>query len=130
MELIDLSFDKGNGAIFKIEFEGELVRCFVSQDNDYLNDIYQKTLREPKWNRSIQKNFIELFEGQKEIIAIAARNSVAENGVSDDVWGNLIESSYMFKVDSQHNKALKKTDKKMQALFAALIILACYFLAA
>jgi hypothetical protein len=71
MELIDLYFDKGNGAIFKVQFEEELVKCFVSQDNAYLSEKHKNSLREPKWDRSIQKSFPDIFNEHSKVISLA-----------------------------------------------------------
>lgn len=108
IKLIDLHFDKGNGAIFKVKIEGELVNCFVEQNNKFLSEKYKSTLREPKWNRSIQRSFPEVFEEYKSIILLAAELEITKNGVSNDVWGNLIDSKFMYKAESQHNKNLKR----------------------
>lgn len=44
MELINLHFDKGNGAIFNVLFESNLVTCIVEQSNSFLSEKYKNSL--------------------------------------------------------------------------------------
>lgn len=39
----------------------------------------------------------------------ASHLSIAENGISNDVWGSVIGSSYMYKAESQLNNSTSKT---------------------
>lgn len=88
MSLGDLYFDKGNGATFGIEYEGRIVRCFVSQSNKFLA------------RKSGGQNFASTFERYSRIIAEAALSNIQRNGVSPDVWGNLISDTDMEIVQS------------------------------
>lgn len=75
--LINLYFDKGNGALFSVSYQGQLVKCWLSQDNEFLAKKV-----------SPDQSFPEIFERYASLIAEAATLSIATNGVSSDVWGN------------------------------------------
>ena len=77
--LINLHFDKGNGALFSISHQGQLVQCWLSQANEFLAK-----------KASPGQNFPEIFERYSSLIAEAASLNVATNGISSDVWGNEI----------------------------------------
>jgi hypothetical protein len=79
MELIDLYFDKGNGASFKVQFQGRLVLCFVSQDNSFLSD---KTGR--------GQSFPDVFNRYSKLVAEAAALSISRNGLASDPRGHLV----------------------------------------
>ena len=78
-ELIDLHFDKGNGAIFSVCFDGKAVRCFVSQANAFLDK-----------KASASQSFDAVFERYAKLIAEAAKLNISKHGVSSEPWGNLI----------------------------------------
>jgi hypothetical protein len=78
--LIDLHFDKGNGALFSIGHQGQLVKCFLSQGNEFL----------AKKASLVGQNFPQIFERYASLIAEAASLSIATHGISGDVWGNEI----------------------------------------
>lgn len=77
--LVNLHFDKGNVALFSVNHQGQLVKCWLSQDNDF-------------WAKKASpgQNFPEIFERYASLIAEAASLSVAMYGISADVWGNEI----------------------------------------
>jgi len=74
-----LYFDKGNGAIFQIVFEGKEVDCFLEQSNSFLG---KKT--------SPGQNFCDVAERYESLIMEAAELNVRENGINPNVWGNVI----------------------------------------
>lgn len=78
-QLIDLYFDKGNGALFQVDYDGTLVRCFISQSNEFLAK---------KAGRGI--SFVDVFERYIRLIHDAALINIRTHGVSNDTWGNLI----------------------------------------
>lgn len=78
-ELIGLHFDKGNGAIFAIEYQGQMVNCWLSQANEFLSK-----------KASPRQNFCDIFNRYEGLIAEAAVINIENNGVSTDIWGNEI----------------------------------------
>ena len=77
--LIDLYFDKGNGAVFSVEHQGQRVRCFVQLDNAFLAR-----------KASPGESFPSIFKRYAAVIAHAAAANIARSGVSTEPWGNLI----------------------------------------
>lgn len=77
--LINPHFDKGNGALFSVSHQGQLVKCWLSQGNEFLAK-----------KASPGQNFPEIFERYASLIAEAASISIATHGISSDVWGNEI----------------------------------------
>lgn len=81
-ELIDLHFDKGNGALFQVDYDGVLVNCFMSQSNEFLA---KKT--------GTGNSFVDVFERHIALIKDAALINIRTHGVRNDVWGNLITTN-------------------------------------
>lgn len=79
MELIDLYFDKGNGASFKVQFQGKLALCFVSQDNSFLSG-----------KAGQGQSFPDVFSRYSKLISRAAALSIARNGSATDPRGYLV----------------------------------------
>lgn len=80
--LLDVHFDKGNGALFSVVHNGHHVRCFVAQDNSFLTH-----------KLSPGQTFPSIFERYAKLIAAAAVSNIERQGVSQDPWGNVITSS-------------------------------------
>jgi len=78
-ELVNLHFDRGNGATFEVEHNGKRVRCFVRQDNAFLSK-----------KASPGQDFPVVFERYSRLIAQAAHSSIMNKGISSDPWGNLV----------------------------------------
>jgi hypothetical protein len=78
-DMLNLYFDKGNGALFEVEHQGIRVRCFVSQDNAFL-------LKKANSGQV----FPQIFERYERLIAEAAKLNVLREGVSGEPWGNFI----------------------------------------
>jgi hypothetical protein len=78
-KLIGLHFDKGNGAIFSIEYHGQVVNCWLSQANEFLSK-----------KASPRQNFCDISNRYENLIADAAVINIENNGVSTDIWGNEI----------------------------------------
>ena len=93
--LIDLHFDKGNGALFQIEHRGRLVSCFVDQNNQFLAS-----------KASGGQSFPHVFERYQALIFKAAKLSVEEHGISNDSWGNLITEIDLKKAEGAHHAAI------------------------
>jgi hypothetical protein len=84
MDIIDLHFDKGNGASFKISLDGNLVRCFVRQDNSFLSG-----------KASPGQSFPAIFGRYARLISDAATICVARLGVVTESWGNVVTAQDM-----------------------------------
>ena len=78
-EILDLNFDKGNGAFFEVALHGRRIRCFVSQENAFLAK-----------KASPGHTFPEVFERYKQLIGEAAELSILRNDISSGPWGKLI----------------------------------------
>ena len=78
--LIDLRFDKGNGALFEVESNGQRVPFFLPQDGTFL-------LR----NAGSARTFPDLVERYEQLVEGAALANIARIGVNSSSWGNCIE---------------------------------------
>ena len=99
--LLNLHFDKGNGAVFEVEHQGAAVACFLSQDNVYLAH-----------KASPGQSFPDIVERYSVLIGKAAAINVARMGISQDPWGNLVteqdlEAAQASMVGTQSNNSFK-----------------------
>jgi hypothetical protein len=75
----DLYFDKGNGAIFFVSYDGRRVRCYVEQGNAFLA------------KKAVDGfSFPDVVRRYERLIHAAAVAAIMRNGVSADAWGNLV----------------------------------------
>lgn len=77
--LLNLHFDKGNGATFQVEHQGELVACFISQGNAFLSH-----------KASPGQPFPVVVERYAKLIGVAATVGIDRTGISSDPWGHLV----------------------------------------
>jgi hypothetical protein len=89
-KLQDLHFDKGNGALFKVEYEGQMVKCFVTQDNEFLTR-----------KASPGQIFPNIFNRYVSAIYKAAIQNIKTKGIDSNPWGNHITAQDIERVQSQ-----------------------------
>ena len=77
--LLNLRFDKGNGALFQIEYQGVPVSCFLSRDNFYFAH-----------KAGPGQSFPDVVARYSHLISKAAALNVARLGIRQDPWGNLV----------------------------------------
>ena len=77
--LLGLHFDKGNGAVFSIQHQGQIINFWLSQNNGFL-----------ALKASPGQDFCSTVERYTTLIAEAALINIASKGVSQDIWGNEI----------------------------------------
>ena len=94
--LLGLHFDKGNGALFSVEYLGQEVKCFLAQDNSFLEK-----------KASSGQNFCEIFERYEALIAEAAFLNIEAHGVSKDTWGNEITAQ-----DIDHAQMKRRNERE------------------
>ncbi|WP_143047907.1 hypothetical protein [Thalassotalea agarivorans] len=75
----DLQFNKGTGALFKVEHEGKMVKCFVTQDNEFLTR-----------KASPGQIFPNIFNRYTSVIYQAAVKNIQTKGIDSNPWGNHI----------------------------------------
>lgn len=73
--LLNLHFDKSNGAIFSVLYQGAEVSCWLAQDNGFLT-------------KKAGGNFTKTVERYASLILEAALINITSHGVSKDIWGN------------------------------------------
>ena len=78
--LLNLRFDKGNGALFEVESLGQRVRCFLPQASTFLAR-----------KAGSARTFPDLIERYERLVAVAALVNIARVGVNPDQWGNCVE---------------------------------------
>ena len=79
-QLFELYLDKGNGALFQVEFQGKRVRCFIPQSSVFLGR-----------KAGSAASFPELVHRYSGLLAKAALLNLERVGVSTDPWGNFVE---------------------------------------